>query len=151
MSNYPSQCRNLTILLALLSIAGLCLVAGCGGDRLPVAPAEGKVLYNDTPLEFGSVTFQPKAGPPARGTIQSDGTFVLSTYGTGDGAIIGPHEVRITCFESQRPGYEVDTSQEEAGVGKPLIPRKYANPGESGLKADVKEENEPFVFELTDG
>lgn len=151
MCNYPYRRRNLTIIVAVLSIAGLGLVAGCGSGRLPVAPAEGKVLYNGTPLEFGSVVFQPAAGPPARGTIRSDGTFVLSTYGNGDGAIIGAHEVRITCFESQRPGYEVDTTQEEAGVGKPLIPRKYANPGESGLKADVKEQNEPFVFDLTDG
>ena len=151
MCNYPNRRRSLALTLAVLSIAVWCVaLGGCGSDRLPVAPVEGKVLYNGTPLEFGSVVFQAQAGPPSRGAIRPDGTFVLTTYSDGDGAIIGTNDVRITCFESQRPGYVVDESEEEPGVGQSLIPRKYASPGQSGLKEEVKAENQPFVFELTD-
>jgi hypothetical protein len=32
-------------------------------------------------------------GKPAQGLIQPDGTFTMSTYGTDDGAVIGPHKV----------------------------------------------------------
>ena len=149
MYNYPKQ--PVMLLLTLTLAAVTCLAAGCGGDQLPVAPAEGKVLLDGKPLEFGAVMLQPEAGPPARGTISPDGSFTLSTYGNGDGAIIGKHRVRITCFESQRPGYEPDTSQGEPGVGESLIPRKYQRLEQSGLEFEIKEQNEPLVFELTSG
>ncbi len=125
-----------------------CLAAGCGGDQLPCAPAEGKVTLDGKPLEFGAVMFQPEAGPPARGTIGPDGSFTLGTYSASDGAIIGKHTVRITCFETQRPGYQPDPSEGEPGVGKSLIPSKYQRPTMSGLEAVVEDDNEPFVFDL---
>ena len=81
----------------------LAAIAGC--ERGPnTVPVSGKVSYNGTPLEFGSVMFQPPSGQPALGEIQSDGTFSLSTYRPGDGAVVGRHKVRIACYESQRRG-----------------------------------------------
>ena len=145
----PGAGRRPALVSMLLAVS--LFVAGCGGDQLPVAPAQGKVLLDGKPLEFGAVMFQPEAGPPARGQIQPDGSFTLSTYGNGDGAIIGKHRVRITCFESQRPGYQPDPSQGEPGVGESLIPKKYQRLEQSGLTAEVKDETEPFVFELTGG
>jgi len=96
-------------------------LGGCGVRTVPV---EGKVLYRGKPLEFGSVMFQPEKGPTARGTIQPDGTFRLSTYREGDGAIPGAHQGQITCFEQQRPGFAPDPKH-EPGLSKPLIPPKY--------------------------
>lgn len=125
------------------------MIAGCGESGLPTAAVQGKVLYQGKPLEFGSVLFQPEEGPPATGEIQPDGTFRLSTYKSGDGAVLGQHHVAITCLETQRPGYTVNPN-EEMPTGKPLIPEKYAKPYDSGLTAEVKKQNEPFVFELTD-
>ncbi len=133
------------VIVAVLGVAG-----GCGDDRLPVAPAEGKVLYQGKPLAFGSVMFQPAAGPPGAGAIGPGGTFRLSTYGDGDGAVIGTHRVRITCLETQRPGAPPPSLDEEPGAGESLIPRKYAAINTSGLTAEVKSANEPFVFELGD-
>jgi hypothetical protein len=121
--------------------------AGCGGDRLATAPAEGKVLYQGKPLEFGYVEFQPEAGPNATAMIEADGTFRLSTYGEGDGAVIGEHRVRISCVETQRPGAPPASEGSPTGW---LIPEKYGRPAESGLTATVREENDPFVFELSD-
>ena len=131
-------------------LLGLCAAGGCGTDRLPVAPVEGKIVYQGKPLEFGGVMFQAPSGPPARGRIGSDGTFRLSTYGDGDGAVIGKHRVRITCFETQRPGAPPPSKDEEPGLGESLIPRKYAGFHTSGLEVEVKPDNEPFVFELSD-
>lgn len=135
------------LLLASLAIA----TAGCGGENeLPTAPIQGKVLYHGEPLKFGSVVFQPEAGPPATGTIAPDGSFELSTYGNGDGAVIGKHRVSISCFESQDPNAPPPDPNREPGRGRPLIPRKYLRPETSGLAVEVKKSNEPFEFKLTD-
>ena len=138
--------------LPLLLAAALSGVCGCGSNQLPVAPAEGKVLYRGKPLEFGSVMFQPELGPAARGLIQPDGTFQLRTSGLNDGAVIGEHKVRIACVESQRPGAASPqaTDRSEPGVGRSLIPPKYANFAGSGLRVEVLANNIPFVFELED-
>jgi hypothetical protein len=122
------------------------LLAGC--DRGPqIVPVTGKVLYNNAPLQFGSVTFQPPSGQPAQGQIQNDGTFVLSTYRPSDGAVVGTHKVRIACYESQKnpaakgPG--------EQSLGRLLIPSKYTLFDQSGLTAEVRaDQSGPFVFEL---
>jgi len=136
--------------LALSLTAGLCAAAGGCSDGLSTAPVEGKVLYRGKPLEFGSVIFQPEVGPAATGTIGPDGTFRLSTYTDGDGAVIGKHRVRITCFESQRPGAAAPDPNQEQSTGKSLIPPKYVVFATSGLEREVRAHNEPFVFELTD-
>jgi hypothetical protein len=139
--------RGVSLLLAAGVVAAVC---GCGSDKLPVAPAKGKVTYNGKELEFGSVIFQPEKGPPARGQIQSDGTFVLGTYGTNDGAIIGKCKIRVTCTENQRPGY-TPPQGEEAGVGKSLIPKKYTRAQTSGLTEEVKAGGpNDFTIELKD-
>jgi hypothetical protein len=107
------------------------------------------VLLNGQPLEFGSVMFQPASGQPAIGEIQSDGTFTLSTFAPNDGAVVGTHKVRIACYESQRRGAAKGPG--EQSLGKLLIPMKYTLFDQSGLNAEVlEEENEPVVFELVD-
>jgi hypothetical protein len=81
--------------------------------------------------------------------IESDGTFSLSTYRPGDGAVVGTHKVRIACYDSQRPGTVKGPG--EQSLGKLLIPLKYTLFDQSGLTAEVREDaQEPFVFELSD-
>lgn len=131
----------------VLGWLAMILLVGCNRGPL-VVPVTGKVLYNGTPLEFGSVTFQPRSGQPAQGKIQGDGTFTLSTFEPNDGAVVGPHKVRIACYESQRP--TAVKGPGEQSLGKLLIPEKYTLFDQSGLTADVRaEQNGPFVFELT--
>ena len=133
----------------LVAIVACVAVFQFGCEQGPrVVPVAGKVLYNGKPLEFGTVTFQPRSGQPAVGEIQRDGTFQLSTFREHDGAVVGTHKVRIACYESQRnpaakrPGEQM--------LGKLLIPMKYTLFDQSGLTAEVREdENQPFEFELT--
>ena len=145
MSRSPTKLR-----LGFLLLGGLCVAAGGCGERLSMAPVEGKVLYHGQPLEFGSVMFQADQGAPARGQIAADGTFRLAIHGVGDGAVIGTNRVRITCTEKQRSGAPRPDATQEPGVGKSLIPKKYSSFNTSGLRVEVKSVNEPFVFELTD-
>ena len=81
---------------ALVWVACLAVV-GCS-NRPKVAPVRGIVKMDGKPLPGGRVMFQPIAtgekkivGQAALGHIQKDGTFVLTTYEEGDGAIIGSH------------------------------------------------------------
>jgi hypothetical protein len=78
------------------------LSAGCGGaDDFETAHVRGTVACNGKPLTMGIVSFQPispngkMAGKAGYGLIQGDGSFVVSTYGTEDGAVVGRHKVMV--------------------------------------------------------
>jgi hypothetical protein len=138
-----SQLAKLAVAFWLLITAA---IVGCHKDPA-MAQVTGKVMYNGKPLEFGSVTFQPAAGQPAQGDIQSDGTFALSTYRQNDGAVIGVHKIRIASFESQRPNAVKNPGEQSLGAS--LIPLKYTFFDQSGLSAEVKPgDNPPIVLEL---
>ena len=71
---------------------------------METAPVSGKVTCNGQPITEGYVLFTPildasadpkKSGKSAYGTIQPDGTYTLTTYEEGDGALLGRHEVRV--------------------------------------------------------
>jgi hypothetical protein len=125
-------------------------LAGC--QRGPkIVPVSGKVTYNGQALKFGSVMFQPDNGPLARGTIQSDGTFRLTTHTEGDGCAVGTCQVRITCFQSQSAqDISAQATAGEVPTGGLLIPKRYTSFGTSGITAEVRRGGKPFVFELTD-
>lgn len=130
-------------------MAAMVLSGGCSESE-PTAPFSGTVTYKGQPLEFGSVTFQPKAGGSlARAQIQPDGTFELMTDGRR-GAPIGENSVRVTCFANQKPGATADTAG-EGSLGKSLIPERYSRFTTSGLTVEVKSgENPPYEIQLTD-
>jgi hypothetical protein len=74
----------------------LCL-SGCGGGQLPTYPVNGKVVFEDgTSPQFGTVEFLNDAHQlNARGEIANDGTFSVSTFEDGDGAVEGTHRIAI--------------------------------------------------------
>jgi hypothetical protein len=132
----------MTRVLALLWLV-LFIGAGCGrSGELPTVKAGGVVKVDDQPLANANVIFTPATGRAATGQTAADGTFTLSTYRPGDGAIIGHHHVTVIARETgdgqtDRPG--------APGIelpGKSLIPEKYGNTGTSGLEFDVTESGE---------
>ena len=136
-------------LLAAALASACLLLSGCGDGRPPMAaPVTGRVLLDGEPLEFGGIMFQPAGGHPARGQIGPDGQFSLSTYEQGDGAAIGKHTIRVTCYQGQRDLDKTDINSEPA-LGKSLIPERYTIYETSGLEAEVKAQNEPFEFNLS--
>jgi hypothetical protein len=69
-------------------------LTGCGSDQPPAYSASGRVVFaNGTPVKSGSVELKSRDHKvQARGTIETDGSFVLSTYRPGDGAVSGVHD-----------------------------------------------------------
>ena len=69
----------------------LALAAGCGNNP-PTAAVTGTITFEGQTLTSGKVLFLPVGGgKQAIGKIQSDGRFELSTFATGDGALVGEH------------------------------------------------------------
>lgn len=82
--------------LYALTFVGLFLI-GCGDSQLATHKVEGKIQFAGGGVpRFGSVEFyHPEKKINARGKIESDGTFTVSTYEDGDGAIEGDHQITV--------------------------------------------------------
>jgi len=101
------------------------------------------VTYHDQPVEGAQVMFMPTQGRPATGKTNADGHFTLSTFGTGDGAILGHHAVTIAK--------RVPLSDQPYAPERSEVPERYASTAKSGLTADVKDgAANDFPFDLTD-
>ncbi|AGA30673.1 hypothetical protein [Singulisphaera acidiphila] len=116
----------------LVSALVLVTISGCGGrdkDELPAVAAAGKVTYKGSPVSKGTMYFLPDKGRPSTGIIK-DGSFTLTTYTDGDGAVAGKHQVGVLVTE------EVPTKGGDF-VPKYLIPEKYSQPENSGIAIDI--------------
>lgn len=155
-----TQVRRCAAMLAIILA-----VAGCGGKGETVVPVEGSVEYKGKPVVGAAVTFQPEHGKSATGTTDENGRFVLTTYSTGDGAVVGTHKVTIVPINApSEDKYDPESSagkldevnepiqgDDAAPVKSTPIPTKYADPDQSGLTAEIKNgsANKPD-FKLTD-
>ena len=124
-----------------LAIAGAALlIVGCGGDRLPTAPVTGTVYLDDKPLSDALLTFMPERGQAANGTTTTDGTFTLTTYKEGDGAIPGRHLVVVNKYQNppaKKAAGKAGLLGLPAPPGKSLIPESYGDTATSGLQYEV--------------
>jgi hypothetical protein len=107
-----------------LIFLGLVMAAcGCGGGPRTV-PVSGQVKLNGQPLADAQVIFRPDSkelypGPPSYGKTDAQGRFILRTADGHDGAVVGPHKVRISV-PVKAPG---------AGADAPAankLPAKYS-------------------------
>jgi hypothetical protein len=69
---------------------------GCGGGSL--TKTTGTVTLDGQPLSGAMVQFirEDGKGTPATGITGTDGSFRLTTYSTGDGALPGDYKVLVT-------------------------------------------------------
>ena len=83
-------------LSSLALVCAICL-SGCGGGPLPTYPVNGMVVFEDgTSPQFGTVEFlNDEHQINARGEIAKDGSFTVSTFHDGDGAVEGTHRIAI--------------------------------------------------------
>ena len=131
---------------AMILAIWTCVALGCrDSGQLETAPVAGRVLIDGKPLTTGTVAFIPQRGRGARGNIQSDGSFELSTYQDGDGAVLGIHSATVTAIATSGSAH---LQFEERDV-KYLTPARYSIAGESGLVFEVKAgEANKFTLEL---
>jgi hypothetical protein len=133
----------------LLSTATLVSGFGCSSDNgLNLAKVRGKVTYKGQPIKNGTVMFMPDeskgtVGPPAVGTITSDGSYIMSTESAGDGVIVGSHKIGITGVEEKpiSSGTAAPTPESDPS-GYMKAKAKDAAAARSGV---VKKEAETFT------
>lgn len=157
-------------LAGIVALGLLATSVGCGGGRvdIPLGKVRGKVVYNGKPMTAGTVTFTPitgkgaEGGHVATGEIESDGTYVLTTFDTGDGAILGQHAATVVAREggsgslkdlnapkgSEGPGMQ--SVRPRYVLPKLLTPSRYSSPQTTPLKYTVREGANVFDLELKD-
>lgn len=122
---------------AVVAALAQCLVVigGCQKGPVPTYPVTGEVVFAEgTPLPGGNIELAPRAGEvkaSARGVIEEDGAFRLSTFIEGDGAVAGEHAVLI--IPARQRG-------ERPGASNTELAGKYQDFATSGLTAVVKPE-----------
>lgn len=136
----------------------LCLAAiGCS-QGVDLAPVRGTVTFEEQPITCGTISFYPEeGGRPATGEIGSDGTYTLSTFRPGDGAIVGEYKVAIEAkkVDSNMP-VPKSLKEEIANAGTEqiqssitwLVPEKYSAVASSGLTASVSGGSNQIDFDL---
>jgi hypothetical protein len=148
--------------LALLTSTAI--IFGCGGDsgKPKLGRVSGTVIYNGKPVTKGIVSFIPISGPgmatgqSAAGEIGSDGSYQLTTFESGDGAVLGEHRVIIQSREDDPAlkggGMPIPDKLGRLNIKPPtyLVPQKYATTETSPLNFTVREGNNRYNIELKD-
>ena len=153
--------RPLQLGLLLGMACALPWLAGCGSALPETALVEGKITYAGQPVTFGEITFYPQHGRPATGRIQPDGSYRLTTFSEGDGALLGKHTVTIKAVKFPEPADQPGSMNEEIARdlkggrrqgprAQPewLVPPRYAKRDTSGLTADVQKGSNTSNFDL---
>lgn len=136
------------IALLLCCVAG---ISGCGKSGPTMVKIKGTIEYKGEPLHSGMITFNPKnpkEGHVAQSEIAEDGTFVLSTFANGDGAVVGDYIISATSIVD---GTEVLEKDRGLGIGgKTVIPERYGDPKTSKLEQSIEvgDDKEDLVIEL---
>lgn len=134
-------------LRAALGLIVAVLISGCGPRTPATYPVTGRVAFADgQPLRSGLVEFySAEHKVAARGRIAPDGSYFLSTYGTGDGAVAGKH--LVTVAQSVLDDHPLEQHHHHGSA--PKVNPRYANPQSSGLEFTVEsgDKNE-FVIRL---
>jgi hypothetical protein len=118
------------------------LMIGCDDGKPKTAKVTGRVTYNGQSLSEGQIVFVPSSGRSAFGKIKDSEIVDVSTFGKGDGVILGRAQVGIKCVTNM---FSMEGQHDE------LSPKQYNDPEKSGLTVDVKP-NGPneFNIDLTD-
>ena len=135
-----------------LPVCFVVCAAGCGsGSALDTIPVRGSVTFEGKPLTVGEVRYVPtdkKNGRVARGVIQPDGTFELTTLESDDGALAGDYRIVVIVYSKQFESEEAMIAAKEA-LGarvkdRPPIPARYYRPETSGLTDRVDENHSGY-------
>ncbi|MBM4004576.1 MAG: carboxypeptidase regulatory-like domain-containing protein [Planctomycetes bacterium] len=117
---------------ALFAWGLLLSLTGCS-NPLRTYPVSGKVVFDDgSPVRVGTIEFKSMDHQvQARGTIERDGSYHLTTFQENDGAVAGRHRVVVVqmIVVEDAPGIKVG----KRGVVHP----KFNSYSTSGLELEV--------------
>lgn len=114
------------------------LACGCSDRQTPTWPVSGVVVLNDgTPVQTGTVEFASDDGVhTARGSIQQDGSFRLTTFQDGDGAVTGFHDAVVIQMISTE---DLPIHQHDHG---PTVDPRFGHYDRAGLRFEVTPETD---------
>lgn len=144
--------RHLVAFIATLMFA--VLSCSCNGQQATLYPVRGSVFVAGNPAEGSIVVFHaadsasPSPRPPS-GIVQPDGSFELSNFTTGDGALAGNYVVTITSLGDAFD--EVEEKSKAKGLPRAVrAPERYGDAKKTPLMAIVAGgSNEIPRFNLT--
>lgn len=138
--------RVVVLFCLALSVSGGC---ESGMKEFPCAPVSGVVTCDGQPVREAQIYFAPMTsgknaivGKPGFSWTDENGRFVLSTYGSQDGAVVGKHVVRVTtssdypcnCIgEETRDLMEVEVKAGEKNEFEVKLPKKQTAGQQSGV------------------
>jgi hypothetical protein len=113
-------------------------LAGCGGPSL--YSVRGKVVWENggeaRELAGGLVICESANGVGARGDIEKDGSFRLSTYKPGDGVLPGKHRVAVVEYSPREP------------APPPSIDRAFSSLATSRLEINVERKTNEVILKV---
>ena len=108
-------------------------IIGCNDGRLKTYPVRGKAIFaNGSVVKVGTIECKSREHRvQATGTIENDGTFLLSTYKSNDGAVAGLHDCVLVQFIQTEniPDYK------PSSIG--VVNKKHSTYSTSGLNIEV--------------
>jgi hypothetical protein len=112
------------------------LLPGCHSSSL--ATVHGRVTCHGKPVPEAGVIFSPmpkaegdrEAGKAASGSTDADGRFVLTTYKTGDGALIGKHRASV-ILDNAKP----------SPCGQSKLVQVEVKPGDNEINIEMSDPN----------
>jgi hypothetical protein len=119
-------------------LVSLATMAGCGDGRPPRVPVAGQVLIDGTPLGYGFVRFIPTGTRSSSGKLDEEGRFTLSCFESGDGAVVGTHQIEVAAAEPL-----------SATRTRWHTPKKYASAATSGLQEQINGPTDSLVISLS--
>lgn len=125
--------RSNRLVLYIPVLLSASLLTGCGSNRVRTYPTSGRVVFsNGDPVRTGAIELESiDHKTTATGAIREDGSFVLGTYSSTDGAASGKHRVIVVQMVIND-----GTTKHHKDHGK-AVPAKYARYETSGLTAEV--------------
>ncbi len=152
--------------LSLIVLAGS-HCTGCGGPEHPATfPVEGTVTYQGKPVDGATISLIPLeiGSRGAAATSGADGSFSMSTFAHGDGAIPGEYLVTVFKYdeamldaavadaamtlEEEEEMYTDDEAEGGDAGPRNLLPAKYADAMTSGLSIVVSESPNVLPIDL---
>ena len=152
--------RNTFFSFLILFALPCFVLPGCsGGAGFSVEMVEGTITLDGVPVVGATVGFSPidSEGIPAVGKTNESGKFILTaTQGGqyGKGTMLGKYNVSVTKEQLEREYTAQELQRMDAGAPPPnipvvsVVPKKYNNPKNSGLTAEVVRGKNTFNFVL---
>jgi hypothetical protein len=112
-------------------------------DHLQVFPTRGEITYHGKPLPGATLFFHPvgvkdPTFPRPHAVVKDDGSFVVGTYNSEDGAPPGEYQVTVQWFRKSEQ--ELKTEVEGGGrLAQNVLPARFARPETSGLTVHIQE------------